>query len=67
MTVTRIILISVFGVLLAACSTEMPAQTASTRERLACADVGIGRGSPAFAQCAATLDASLLDEQGLDH
>jgi hypothetical protein len=67
MTVTRIILLSVFGVLLAACSTENANQVALTRERLACADVGIDRGNPAFAQCAANLDASLWDEQQLDH
>jgi hypothetical protein len=67
MTVTRIILISAFGVLLASCSTENANQVALTRERLACADVGIGRGNPDFAQCAANLDASLSDAQQLDH
>jgi hypothetical protein len=65
MTVTRIILLSVFGVLLAACGTENAGQIALARERYACADVGIDRGV-AFGQCVASLDESLSDEQQLD-
>jgi hypothetical protein len=64
--VTRILLTSVCGLFLAACSTENAAQTALTRERLACADVGIDSGSPAFGQCVANLDQSLWDEQRLE-
>ncbi len=64
---TRIILLSAFGLLLAACGTAMADQTALTREQLACADVGIDQGSPAFAQCVANLDGSLWQLQQLDH
>jgi hypothetical protein len=62
----RIALLSVFGVLLAVSGTAMADQTASTREQLACAEVGIAQGSPAFAQCVADLDGSLSQLQQLD-
>jgi hypothetical protein len=63
---TRISLIFVFGILLAACSTENTGQIALTQERSACADVGIAPGNPTFGQCVASLDQSLADERTLD-
>jgi hypothetical protein len=56
---SRIILVSCFAALLAACGTESPGQSALAQERLACADVGIDPGSRAFDQCVDDLDQSL--------
>jgi hypothetical protein len=64
--VTRIIMISVFGALLAASSTVQAEPTNLAQERAACSDVGIDQGSPAFAQCVANLDGSLSQLQQLD-
>ena len=63
---TRIMLISVFGALLAACTTATADQTAFAQVSLACADVGIDPGTPAFNQCVANLDGSLAALQTLD-
>lgn len=63
---TRIILISSFGLLLTACTTVGSGRIDLAQERLACADVGIGQSSPAFAQCVADLDGSLSQQQQLD-
>jgi hypothetical protein len=56
---SRIMLICFFATLLAACGTQSPGQTALAQERLACAEVGIDPGSPAFGQCVGDLDQSL--------
>ena len=63
---TRIILFSAVGVFLAACSAA-PYQTPMARARLACADVGVGPGDAALAQCAANLDASLWVVNQVEH
>jgi hypothetical protein len=60
---SRIIMISSLTALLAACGTPSPSETAWTRARLACADVGIDPGSAGYGQCVADLDESLWDEQ----
>ena len=66
---SRIILISSFACLLAACSTPSASDNQSTDQDtrvqagLACADVGIAPGSGAFGQCVFDLYYSLWDEQ----
>jgi hypothetical protein len=61
------ILVSAFGLLLAAFGTANADQITLARERLACTDVGIDQRNPAFNQCVANLDASLWDQQQLNH
>ena len=63
---TRSIMISVFGALLAASSTVQAEPTNLAQERAACSDVGIGQNNADFNQCVASLDASLSAEQQLD-
>jgi hypothetical protein len=48
---------------LSANATESANQTAWAQARLACADVGIDPGSPAFGQCVFDLAQSVWDEQ----
>ncbi len=62
---SRIILISSFAALLAACGTQSAYQSDWAQARLACADVGIDPGSAAFGQCGADLYFSLQDEQNV--
>src|SRR6266851_5551148 len=62
---SRIILISSFAALLAACGIQSANQTASTQARLACADLGVDPGGAAFGQCASDLEQSLWNEQAL--
>jgi hypothetical protein len=57
----RIILIGIVTVLLSACETQSPTQTALVQERLACADLAIDPGSLAFGQCVSDLDHTLRD------
>jgi hypothetical protein len=59
---SRIMLICFSALLLAACGTQSPGQTALAQERLACAEFGIDPGSLTFGQCVADLDHSLLDD-----
>jgi hypothetical protein len=62
---SRIILISSFVVSLAACGTQdtfdigRMGKTVVTKERLACANLGIDPGSPVFRDCVADLHHSL--------
>jgi hypothetical protein len=62
---SRIILISSFVVLLAACGMQdafdirSVGKSVVARERLACADLGIDPGSPVFSHCVADLHHSL--------
>ena len=66
---SRIMLICALAALLAAGSTQSASavesanQTAWSQARLACADVGIDPGSPAFGQCVFDLAQSVWDEQ----
>jgi hypothetical protein len=69
---SRIILISSFAGLLAACGTQSASDIRSgnqgtwAQESLACADVGIAPGSGAFGQCVSDLHNSLWAEQNLE-
>lgn len=66
---SRIMLICSFAALLAASgvrsadATESANQTAWAQSHLACADIGIDPGSPAFDQCAFDLYYTLWNEQ----
>jgi hypothetical protein len=68
---SRIIFISAFATLLAACGTQSANsiqtanQSAWDRDALACADVGIDPGSAVFSQCVADLHHSLWAVQNL--
>jgi hypothetical protein len=69
---SRIILISSFAGLLAACGTpsasdyQSAAQNTRAQEALACADVGITPGSDFFSRCVIDLHNSLWAEQNLE-
>lgn len=71
MAMSRILLISSFAALLAACSTQRADvidsanQGAWTQYIMACAAVGIDPGSAVFSQCVADLHRSLWAEQNL--
>jgi hypothetical protein len=60
---SRVILISAFAALVAACGTQNASQSGWAQAGLACADVGVAPGSSAFGQCVATLYYSEWDEQ----
>jgi hypothetical protein len=72
MAMSRIILISSFAGLLAACGTQSSSDVRSAnqgtwaQEGLACADVGIAPGSGAFSRCVSDLHNSLWAEQNLE-
>lgn len=55
----RITLICCYATLLAACGTQSANHFDLTRERLACARVGIAPGDDAFSQCVVNRDQSL--------
>ncbi len=69
---SRIILISSFAGLLAACGTQSASDIRSAnqgtwaQESLACADAGIDPGSGAYSQCVNDLHHSLWAEENLE-
>jgi hypothetical protein len=69
---SRMILISSLAYLLAACGTpsltdyQSAAQNTRAQEGLACADVGISRGSNFFSRCVTGLHNNLWAEQNFE-
>jgi hypothetical protein len=62
---SRMILMGSFAAALLASGTVSAHQSDWAQARLACADVGIDPGSPAFGQCVFDLYYSLWDEQNV--
>lgn len=61
-TMSRVTFLCVLAGLLGACAAPQPTETALTKQRLACAAIGLDPGSTLFDSCVFDLGQSLRDE-----